>query len=53
MKSAIFCDITPCIPLEVNRHFGRTHRLHLQDGFLLGLFFDPEDEGEMFFRNVG
>jgi hypothetical protein len=22
-------------------------------GFLLGLFFDPEDGGDMFFRNVG
>jgi hypothetical protein len=25
----------------------------LQAGFLLGLFFDPEDGGDMFFRNVG
>jgi hypothetical protein len=23
-------DITPCIPLSVNRRFGRTYRLHLQ-----------------------
>jgi hypothetical protein len=22
-------------------------------GFLLALFFDPEDGGDMFFRNVG
>jgi hypothetical protein len=22
-------------------------------GFLLGLFFDPEDEGDMFLRNIG
>jgi hypothetical protein len=22
-------------------------------GFVLGLFFDPEDEGDMFLRNVG
>jgi hypothetical protein len=21
-------------------------------GFLLGLFFDPEDEGDIFFRNI-
>jgi hypothetical protein len=43
-------DITPCSPLNVNRRFGGTYRLHLQDrknklsksfvhaGFLLGLF---------------
>jgi hypothetical protein len=24
MKSSIFWDITPCSPLEVNRHFGGT-----------------------------
>jgi hypothetical protein len=24
----------------------------LHAGFLLGLFFDPEDRGDMFFRNV-
>jgi hypothetical protein len=25
----------------------------LNTGFLFGLFFDPEDGGEMFLRNVG
>jgi hypothetical protein len=25
----------------------------LHAGFLLGLFFDPEDGGNMFFQNVG
>jgi hypothetical protein len=30
MKSTIFCDITPCSPLKVNRRFGGTYRLHLQ-----------------------
>jgi hypothetical protein len=29
-KSTIFWDITPCSPLEVNRLFGGTYRLHLQ-----------------------
>jgi hypothetical protein len=65
MKSSILWDITPVSPLKVNRHFGGTCRLHLQvrrisqaknqrgGGFLLGLFFDPEDEGDMFLRDVG
>jgi hypothetical protein len=30
MKSTIFWDITPCIPLSVRRRFGGTYRLHLQ-----------------------
>jgi hypothetical protein len=30
MKSTMFRNITPCSPLEVNRRFGRTYRLHLQ-----------------------
>jgi hypothetical protein len=61
MKSTILWDITPCSPLEVNRRFGGTYRLHLQallaicfhTGFLLGLFFNPEDSGNKFLRNVG
>jgi hypothetical protein len=31
LKSTIFWDITPCSPLNVNRSFGGTYRLHLQD----------------------
>jgi hypothetical protein len=30
MKSSTFWYITPFSPLEVNRHFGGTFRLHLQ-----------------------
>jgi hypothetical protein len=30
LKSTIFCDITPCSPLKVNRRFGGTYRLNLQ-----------------------
>jgi hypothetical protein len=30
MKSPIFWDITPCSPLQLNRRFEGTCRLHLQ-----------------------
>jgi hypothetical protein len=30
MKRSIFCNITPCSPLKVNRHFGGICRLRLQ-----------------------
>jgi hypothetical protein len=43
MKCTIFWDITPCSPSRVCSHAG----------FLLGLFFDPEDGGDIFLRNVG
>jgi hypothetical protein len=29
MKSTIFCDVMPCIPLNIHRRFGRTHYLQL------------------------
>jgi hypothetical protein len=62
MNISIFWDITPCSPLRVNQRFGGTFRLHLQGSklatyftlvFLLGLFFDTEDVGDMFLRNFG
>jgi hypothetical protein len=31
MKSTTFWDIAQCSPLKVNRRFGGTYRLHLQD----------------------
>jgi hypothetical protein len=49
MKSSVFWDIMPCSSLKVNRHFGGTCLLSC---FLLGLFFDCEDRGSMFLRNV-
>jgi hypothetical protein len=64
MKSTIFWDITPFSPLSVNRRFGGTYRLHLQDRknkftkkacsrvSCWTYFLDPEDGGDMFLRNV-
>jgi hypothetical protein len=67
VKSTIFWDITMCSPLKVDRRFGGACRFHLQGrrisgallstffqaGFLLGVFFEPEDGGDMFLRNDG
>jgi hypothetical protein len=68
MKNIIFWDITPCNHLKVNRLFGGTYRLHLQGrkisrarallatcfqaDFLLDLFLDPEDGGNILPRKV-
>jgi hypothetical protein len=63
MKSSIFLDITPCNPLKVNRRFGGTCRLHLQERRISQarnqLEADSkqklivENGGEMFLRNFG
>jgi hypothetical protein len=69
MKSIIFWDVTPCSLLRCNRRFGETYRLYLQGRrkfqqepaskqvasilLLAEIFFDPEDGGDMFLRNVG
>jgi hypothetical protein len=60
-KNSIFLDITPCSPLNVNRRCGGTYlnirvrriSLCFHVGLLFGLFFHPEDRGDMFLRNVG
>jgi hypothetical protein len=55
MKSTIFWDMTLCSPLSLNRRFGGIYRLHFQLAcwFCWTYFFDPEDGGDMFLRNVG
>jgi hypothetical protein len=69
MSSSIFRGITPFRTLNVNscleEHVPSTFRTEkypkqdifvcymIQPDFLLGLFFDPEDEFDMFFPNIG
>jgi hypothetical protein len=69
MKSCIFWDMTPCSPLKIDvseEHIAYIFRAEEQTeqetssacylcqvGFLLGLLFDPDDDGEIFLRNVG
>jgi hypothetical protein len=38
LKSTIFCDITPCSPLKVNRRFVGRYRLHFQDRISLARY---------------
>jgi hypothetical protein len=61
-KSTFFWYKMPCSPLKVNQRFGGTYYIHLQEALLttcvhagisFGLFFDPEDGGDIFLRNVG
>jgi hypothetical protein len=57
MKSSVLWDITPCSLFKVSRLFGGTSffcrlSLLIHADFLLGLFFEPEDGGDLFLRNV-
>jgi hypothetical protein len=57
MNYSIFCNIMPCIPLKVSRRYRGAFRSKacclLRAGSFLFLFFNPENGGEMFLRNVG
>jgi hypothetical protein len=50
MKIPVFWDITPHNPLKDNR---RSACYLLHASFLIDLFFDPEDGGDMYLRNIG
>jgi hypothetical protein len=52
IKRSIFWDITLCSLSEVIGRFGGCACYLLHAGFLLGLFFVPEDVGDMFLQNV-
>jgi hypothetical protein len=45
---------TTCLLPDISTVLEAEHASYLLHvGFLLGLFFDPEDEGNLFLRNVG
>jgi hypothetical protein len=46
-----FWDIAPCSQLKVKQNLLLATCFHAD--YFLGLFFDPEDGGNMFLRNVG
>jgi hypothetical protein len=50
-------DITPCIPAKVSHHEAGSNQSSvcclLEAGFLLGLPFNHEYEGDMLLRKVG
>jgi hypothetical protein len=52
-KCSIFWEATTCSPLKVNWQQSVSTCYLLHAGFLLDLFSDPEDEGDMILRNVG
>jgi hypothetical protein len=53
MNISIFWNKTPCSLLKVNRQSQALLSTCFTLGFLLDLFFDPEDGGDMFLRNIG
>jgi hypothetical protein len=57
MKRSMSWDITRCSQLKINRRFGRKYFQNstcylLHAGFLLGLFYDTKNRGDMILRNV-
>jgi hypothetical protein len=56
LKNSVFWDVTPCSPVKGKRRFGgtclRSACSLLYAVFLFGLFFGPEDGGDIFFQNI-
>jgi hypothetical protein len=53
-KSSIILGIAQCIPLKYNRRLGGTfNSIFLVEEQAKLVFFDSENGGETFFRNVG
>jgi hypothetical protein len=50
MKSSVLWDIMPCSPLKAKQETSveQVASKTLPTGFLLGLFFTPQDGGDMF-----
>jgi hypothetical protein len=44
LKSFIFCNITLCSPMKVNRRFGGIYRLHLQGLFITAFTLIPSSD---------
>jgi hypothetical protein len=51
MKRPIFWDIGACSPLKVNQL--KQNLIPASCWFFHGLFFNPDDGGDIFLRNVG
>jgi hypothetical protein len=49
ISSTVFWDIAPCNPLKLRALIAT----YFHNSFLLRLFFDSENRGDMFLRNVG
>jgi hypothetical protein len=61
VRHSVVCDVTPCCPVKAvsDKDVASIFRIkeeaelsNWQTGFLLDLFFDPEDEGDIFLQKI-